>query len=102
MGNRILLAIKISQKFLTYFQQIADIQECQKILCLFLLKGGTMKFYWNNLTGVFQGISAVMFAEIFLSYFFQGFRDLYAILFITIIGVIFILLSTTQKQSETN
>jgi hypothetical protein len=43
-----------------------------------------------------------MFAEIFLSYFFKGFRDLYAILFITIIGVIFILLSTTQKQSETN
>jgi hypothetical protein len=61
-----------------------------------------MKFHWNNLTAVFQGISAVMFAEIFLSYFFKGFRDLYAILFITIIGVIFILLSTTQKQSETN
>ena len=55
-----------------------------------------MHIKWVSFFLVFRAMSSVMLAEIFLSYFFKGFRDWYAILFILSISI-FLLIFTCIK-----
>ena len=47
--------------------------------------------HWSNFFLVFRAMSSIMLAEIFLSYFFKGFRDWYAITIILFISILLVL-----------
>jgi hypothetical protein len=59
-----------------------------------------MTIDWVNFLLVFRAMSSVMLAEIFLSYFFKGFRDWYAISLILSISILIILLTSFSLKPK--